>query len=93
MADIKIIDETKDEAVQLSEEELKELLRQENLKKLTKKRKPVPNVFSIFVKIIMIASLITMILSMATSSGVLLATSMIVLIISSAVSDLFYKDK
>ena len=93
MADIKIIDETKDEAVQLSEEELKELLRQENLKKLTKKRKPVLNVFSIFVKIIMIASLITMILSMATSSGVLLATSMIVLIISSAVSYLFYKDK
>ena len=93
MADIKIIDETKEEAVELSEEELKEILRQENLKKLTKKRKPVPNAFSVVIKIIMIISLITMILSMATSSGVLLAVSMIVLIVSSAVSYLFYKDK
>lgn len=93
MADIKIIDETTEEAVELSEEELKEISRQENLKKLTKKRKPVPNIVSVLIKTIMIISLITMILSMATSSGVLLAGSMIVLIVSSASSYLFYKDK
>ena len=54
MADFRIIDETKDEVIELTEEELKELARQENLKKLTKKRKTAPTSVVIIIKIIII---------------------------------------
>lgn len=94
MADVRIIDETDEKDSTMTVEELKEKIRQENIKKLvSKKQIPAMPSLLIIIKAIMIISLVIMILSMATSSGVLLAASMIVLIISSAVSYLFYDGK
>ena len=94
MADVRIIDETDEKDATMTVEELKEKIRQENIKKLvSKKQIPAMPSLLIIIKAIMIISLVIMILSMATSSGVLLAASMIVLIISSAVSYLFYDGK
>ena len=94
MADVRIIDETDEKDSTMTVEELKEKIRQEYIKKLvSKKQIPAMPSLLIIIKAIMIISLVIMILSMATSSGVLLAASMIVLIISSAVSYLFYDGK
>ncbi len=86
-----IVDETKDDDKELTEEDLEEIERQQRLSIIKKMERNVPSIVPLIIKVIMILGLFGIMLAMLLQSGVILCVSLIVIFCDAIVNYIFFR--